>query len=150
MPKVGETVKDFFGKEPNRSVNPDEAVASGAAIQGAVLTGTMKDIVLIDVTPLSLGTELVGDVFSRIIPRNTPIPARRSNTYTTAFDNQTTVPVAVYQGEREIASKNKLLGTFSIVGLPMAPRGVPQLKVSFDLDANGMVQCHAIDERSGK
>jgi molecular chaperone DnaK len=150
MPKVIETVKDFFGKDPARNVNPDEVVAIGAAIQGAVLKGEVKDVLLLDVTPLSLGIETLGGVFTRLIDRNTTIPTRKSQIFSTADDNQTAVTIKVYQGEREIAADNKLLGQFDLVGIPPAPRGVPQIEVTFDIDANGIVSVSAKDKATGK
>jgi molecular chaperone DnaK len=150
MPKVVDTVKDFFGKEPNRSVNPDEVVALGAAIQGGVLKGDVKDIVLLDVTPLSLGIETLGGVFTRLIDRNTTIPATKSQVFSTADDNQHAVTIKVFQGEREFARDNKLLGEFNLEGIPPAPRGVPQIEVTFDIDANGIVSVSAKDRASGK
>lgn len=150
MPKILETVKKFFGKEPNRSVNPDEVVAAGAAIQGAVLKGDMKDVLLLDVTPLSLGIETLGGVFTRLIDRNTTIPTRKSQIFSTADDNQTAVTIRVFQGEREMAADNKILGQFDLVGLPAAPRGVPQIEVTFDIDANGIVQVSAKDKATNK
>jgi molecular chaperone DnaK len=150
MPKVVDTVKDFFGKEPNRSVNPDEVVALGAAIQGGVLKGDVKDIVLLDVTPLSLGIETLGGVFTRLIERNTTIPATKSQVFSTADDNQHAVTIKVFQGEREFARDNKLLGEFNLEGIPPAPRGVPQIEVTFDIDANGIVSVSAKDRASGK
>src|SRR5579885_1566427 len=150
MPKVIETVKQFFGKEPNRSVNPDEVVAVGAAIQAGVLKGEVKDVLLLDVTPLSLGIETLGGVFTRLIDRNTTIPTKKSNVFSTAEDNQTAVTIRVFQGEREMASDNKLLGQFDLVGIPPAPRGVPQVEVTFDIDANGIVSVSAKDKATGQ
>ena len=150
MPKVQEAVKDFFGKEPRKDVNPDEAVAVGAAIQGGVLGGTVKDVLLLDVTPLSLGIETLGGVFTRMIDRNTTIPAKKSQVYSTAEDNQQAVTIRVFQGEREMAADNKLLGQFDLVGIPPAPRGVPQIEVTFDIDANGIVNVSAKDKGTGK
>ncbi len=150
MPKIIEAVKQFFGKDPHRGVNPDEVVAVGAAIQGAVLAGEVKDVLLLDVTPLSLGIETLGGVFTRIIDRNTTIPTRKSQIFSTAEDNQTAVTIRVYQGEREIATENKLLGQFDLVGIPPAPRGVPQIEVTFDIDANGIVHVSAKDKATGK
>jgi len=150
VPKVQETVKKIFGKEGNKSVNPDEAVSIGAAIQGAVLTGGVKDILLLDVTPLSLGIETLGGVFTRLIHRNTTIPTKKSQVFSTAADNQTTVTVKVLQGEREMASDNKTLGNFDLSGLPMAPRGVPQIEVTLDIDANGIMHVSAKDKQTGK
>ncbi len=150
MPKIIETVKSFFGKEPNKSVNPDEVVAIGAAIQGGVLKGDVKDVLLLDVTPLSLGIETLGGVFTRLIERNTTIPTKKSQVFSTAEDTQTAVTIRVFQGEREMAADNKLLGQFDLVGIPPAPRGVPQIEVSFDIDANGIVQVSAKDKATGK
>ncbi len=143
MPKVIDTVKQFFGKEPARNVNPDEVVAIGAAIQGAVLKGDVKDVLLLDVTPLSLGIETLGGVFTRLIDRNTTIPTKKSQIFSTADDNQQAVTIKVYQGEREMAADNKLLGKFDLTGIPPAPRGVPQIEVTFDIDANGIVSVQA-------
>ncbi len=150
MPKVIEAVKQFFGREPARNVNPDEVVAIGAAVQGAVLKGDVKDVLLLDVTPLSLGIETLGGVFTRLIERNTTIPTKKSQVFSTADDNQTAVTIKVYQGEREMAADNKLLGQFDLVGLPPAPRGVPQMEVTFDIDANGIVSVSAKDKATGK
>lgn len=150
MPKVKETVKSFFGREPSQNVNPDEVVAMGAAIQGGVLAGSVKDVLLIDVTPLSLGIETLGGVFTRLINRNTAIPTKKSEVFSTAVDNQSQVGIKVYQGEREMAADNKLLGTFDLVGIPPAPRGKPQIEVTFDIDANGIVQVSAKDKGTGK
>ena len=150
MPKVIEVVKQFFGKEPNRSVNPDEVVAVGAAIQAGVLKGEVKDVLLLDVTPLSLGIETLGGVFTRLIDRNTTIPTKKSNVFSTAEDNQTAVTIRVFQGEREMAADNKMLGQFDLVGIPPAPRGMPQIEVTFDIDANGIVSVQAKDKATGK
>jgi molecular chaperone DnaK len=150
MPKVIETVKQFFGREPHRGVNPDEVVAIGAAIQGGVLKGDVKDVLLLDVTPLSLGIETLGGVFTRLIDRNTTIPTKKSQVFSTAEDGQTAVTIRVFQGEREMASDNKLLGQFDLVGIPSAPRGVPQIEVTFDIDANGIVNVSARDKATGK
>lgn len=150
MPKVQETVKQLFGKEPHKGVNPDEVVAMGAAIQAGVLQGDVKDVLLLDVTPLSLGIETLGGVFTRLIDRNTTIPTKKSQVFSTAEDNQQAVTIRVSQGEREMAQDNKLLGQFDLVGLPPAPRGVPQIEVTFDIDANGIVQVSAKDKGTGK
>jgi molecular chaperone DnaK len=150
MPKVQEVVKQLFGKEPHKGVNPDEVVAIGAAVQGGVLKGDVKDMLLLDVTPLSLGIETLGGVFTKLIDRNTTIPTRKSEVFSTAADNQTSVEVHVLQGEREIARDNRTLGRFHLVGIPPAPRGVPQVEVSFDIDANGIVHVAAKDLGTGK
>jgi molecular chaperone DnaK len=150
MPKVQEIVKSFFGKEPNKSVNPDEVVAIGAAVQGAVLTGEQKDVLLLDVTPLSLGIETLGGVTTVLIPRNTTIPTKKTETFSTADDNQTTVEIHVLQGERELASYNKTIGKFQLTGIPPAPRGMPQIEVTFDIDANGILHVAARDKTTGK
>jgi molecular chaperone DnaK len=150
MPKVIERVKQFFGKEPHRGVNPDEVVAIGAAIQGGVLKGDVKDVLLLDVTPLSLGIETLGGIFTRLIERNTTIPTKKSQIFSTAADNQTAVTIRVFQGEREMANDNKLLGQFDLVGIPMAPRGIPQVEVTFDIDANGIVHVSAKDMATQK
>jgi molecular chaperone DnaK len=150
MPKVQEIVKTFFGKEPHQGVNPDEVVAVGAAIQAGVLQGDVKDVLLLDVTPLSLGIETLGGVFTRLIERNTTIPAKKSQVFSTADDNQQAVTIRVFQGEREMAADNKLLGQFDLVGIPPAPRGVPQIEVTFDIDANGIVNVSAKDKGTGK
>ena len=150
MPKIREFVKNVFGKEPNMSVNPDEVVAMGAAIQAGVLQGDVKDVLLLDVTPLSLGIETLGGVFTRLIERNTTIPTKKSQVFSTAEDNQSAVTIAVYQGEREMAKDNKALGQFNLEGLPSAPRGVPQIEVTFDIDSNGIVNVSAADKATGK
>ena len=150
MPKVRDAVKNFFGKDPHTGVNPDEVVAMGAAIQAGVLQGDVKDVLLLDVTPLSLGIETLGGVFTRMIDRNTTIPTKKSQTYSTADDNQGAVTIRVFQGEREMAADNKLLGQFDLVGIPPAPRGVPQIEVTFDIDANGIVNVSAKDKGTGK
>ncbi|WOK36409.1 molecular chaperone DnaK [Sphingomonas sp. C3-2] len=150
MPKVREVVKGFFGKEPHTGVNPDEVVAMGAAIQAGVLQGDVKDVLLLDVTPLSLGIETLGGVFTRMIDRNTTIPTKKSQVYSTADDNQQAVTIRVFQGEREMAADNKMLGQFDLVGIPPAPRGVPQIEVTFDIDANGIVHVTAKDKGTGK
>lgn len=150
MPKVQQVVTDFFGKSPSKSVNPDECVALGAAIQGGVLQGDVDDVLLLDVTPLSLGIETLGGVMTKLIPRNSTIPTKRSQVFSTATDNQTQVGIKVYQGEREMAAHNKLLGQFELSGIPPAPRGVPQIEVTFDIDANGIVNVSAKDKATGK
>ena len=150
MPKIVENVKNFFGKDPNKSVNPDEVVAMGAAIQGGVLQGDVKDVLLLDVTPLSLGIETLGGVSTKLIEKNTTIPTKKSQVFSTAEDNQPAVSIRVLQGEREMAADNKLLGNFELVGIPNAPRGVTQIEVTFDIDANGIVSVSAKDKGTGK
>jgi molecular chaperone DnaK len=150
MPKVQDKVKDIFGKEPRKDVNPDEAVAVGAAIQGSVLSGDRKDVLLLDVTPLSLGIETLGGVMTKMIPKNTTIPTKHAQVYSTAEDNQPAVTIKCYQGEREMASANKLLGEFNLEGIPPAARGTPQIEVTFDIDANGILHVTAKDKASGK
>merc|ERR1712178_494888 len=150
MPKVQSVVEDFFGKKPSKGVNPDEVVAMGAAIQGGVLRGDVKDILLLDVTPLSLGLETLGGVFTRLIGRNTTIPTKKTQVFSTAADSQTQVQIKVLQGEREMAADNKLLGEFDLVGIPPAPRGMPQIEVSFDIDADGILHVSAKDKATNK
>jgi molecular chaperone DnaK len=150
MPKVQEIVKNFFGKEPHKGVNPDEVVAIGAAVQAGVLQGDVKDVLLLDVTPLSLGIETLGGVFTRLIDRNTTIPTKKSQVFSTAEDNQTAVTIRVFQGEREMAQDNKILGQFDLMGIPPAPRGMPQVEVTFDIDANGIVNVSAKDKATNK
>ena len=150
IPKIQEIVKDFFGKEPNKAVNPDEVVAIGAAIQGGVLGGEVKDVLLLDVTPLSLGIETLGGVTTVLIPRNTTIPTKKSETFSTAEDNQTTVEIHVLQGERQMAQDNRTIGKFQLTGIPPAPRGMPQVEVTFDIDANGILHVSAKDKATGK
>ena len=150
MPRIQEVVKEFFGKEPHKGVNPDEVVAMGAAIQAGVLQGDVKDVLLLDVTPLSLGIETLGGVFDRLIERNTTIPTKKQKVYSTAEDNQNAVTIRVFQGEREMAADNKVLGQFDLAGIPPAPRGMPQIEVTFDIDANGIVNVSAKDKGTGK
>merc|ERR1719353_2477575 len=150
MPMVAESVRRIYEKDPSKAVNPDEAVAMGAAIQAGVLKGDVKDVLLLDVTPLSLGIETLGGVFTRLISRNTTIPTKKGQVFSTAADNQTQVGIKVLQGEREMAADNKLLGNFDLVGIPPAPRGVPQIEVGFDIDANGIVNVDAMDKATGK
>jgi molecular chaperone DnaK len=150
MPAVQARVKKLFGKEPHKGVNPDEVVAIGAGVQGAVLSGDVKDVLLLDVTPLSLGIETLGGVFTKLIDKNTTIPTRKGQVFSTAADNQSAVTIRVFQGEREMAGDNKLLGQFDLVGIPAAPRGVPQVEVTFDIDANGIVHVGAKDLGTGK
>jgi len=150
MPKVQSTVTSLFGREPSKAVNPDEAVAIGAAIQGGVLSGDVTSVLLLDVTPLSLGIETLGGVFTRLINRNTTIPTKKSQVFSTAADGQTQVEIKVYQGERELCRDNKLLGSFNLVGIPPAPRGVPQIEVTFDIDADGIVNVSAKDKATNK
>ena len=150
IPKVQEVVKSFFGKEPHRGVNPDEVVALGAAVQAGVLAGEVKDVLLLDVTPLSLGIETLGGVMTKVIERNTTIPTKKSQTFTTAEDSQTSVEIHVLQGEREFARDNRTLGRFHLVGLPAAPRGIPQIEVTFDIDANGILHVFAKDRQPEK
>merc|ERR1711968_96969 len=150
MPRVQEIVEGFFGKKPHKGVNPDEVVAMGAAIQGGVLRGDVKDVLLLDVTPLSLGIETLGGMFTRLINRNTTIPTKKAQTFSTAADNQPQVQIKVLQGEREMAAENKPLGQFDLVGIPPAPRGTPQIEVSFDIDADGILNVSAKDKGTGK
>jgi molecular chaperone DnaK len=150
IPKVQQLVKDFFGKEPHKGVNPDEVVAIGAAVQAGILSGDVKDVLLLDVTPLSLGVETLGGVSTKLIERNTTIPIRKTETFSTAADNQTSVEIHVLQGERELARDNRTLGKFQLVGIPAAPRGVPQVEVTFDIDANGILNVSAKDRATGK
>jgi molecular chaperone DnaK len=150
MPRVQQVVKEFFAKEPHKGVNPDEVVAIGAAVQGGVLAGEVKDVLLLDVTPLSLGIETLGGVTTVLIPRNTTIPTKKSEIFSTATDNQTSVEVHVVQGERSLARDNRSMGRFHLTGLPVAPRGMPQIEVAFDIDANGIVSVTATDKATGK
>ena len=150
IPKVQQLVQELFGKEPHKGVNADEVVATGAAVQGGVLAGEVKDVLLLDVTPLSLGIETLGGVFTKLIERNTTIPTRKSETFSTAADSQTSVEIKVFQGERSMAGDNRLLGVFQLVGIPPAPRGVPQIEVTFDIDANGILNVSAKDKATSK
>ena len=150
MPKIVSKVKEFFGRKPHQGVNPDEVVAIGAAIQGAILTGEMKDVVLLDVTPLTIGIETLGGILTPLIDKNSTIPTKKSQTFSTAEDNQSAVTIRVFQGERKIAIKNKLLGQFNLEGITPAPRGIPQIEVSFDVDANGILHVSAKDKGTGK
>jgi len=150
MPKVIDTVKSVFGRDPNKGVNPDEAVAIGASIQGGVLAGNVTDILLLDVTPLSLGIETLGGIMTKLISRNTTIPTKKSQTFSTAADGQTAIEVKIYQGERELVRDNKLLGNFNLVGIPPAPKGVPQIEITFDIDADGIVHVTAKDKATNK
>ena len=150
MPKVQEKVKEFFGKEPRKDVNPDEAVAVGAAVQGGVLQGEVKDVLLLDVTPLSLGIETLGGVMTKLIQKNTTIPTKANQVFSTAEDNQSAVTIHVLQGERDMARGNKSLGQFNLEGIPPSPRGMPQIEVTFDIDANGILHVHAKDKATGK
>ena len=150
IPKVQELVRQFFGKEPHKGVNPDEVVAMGAAVQAGVLTGEVKDVLLLDVTPLSLGIETLGGVMTRLIDRNTTIPTRKSEVFSTAADNQPSVEIHVLQGERDMARDNRTLGKFHLSGIPSAPRGIPQIEVTFDIDANGILNVSALDKATGK
>ena len=150
MPKVQSLVQEIFGKKPSKGINPDEAVSMGAAIQGGVLKGDIKDVVIVDVAPLSLGIETLGGVFNKIIEKNTTIPTKKKQVYSTAADGQTQVSIRVFQGEREMANDNKYMGQFELVGIAPAPRGVPQIEVSFDIDANGIMKISAKDQATNK